>query len=751
KLPDVPQTKLDEPLAQCGVLYLGTATPAAGLRGLDSVQEPLSKRYPVDGTNTVKGIDAIVTVYEDGIQLQFARHPYIAIFYPITSLVYCASLRYAVVDGDPNKQFVSSDWYFAPLDALQSNKQSKHPPIFCTVFQRSQVLTGEECHCFITKSDDASLALVKALSTAYTSVDPALKSLKSPIFYQLDRYGRKLTETNGMVYLLPADGIRKEKRNSIFDPRLDGYFYKTDTAIIEVWQLWDEDNVVRPKPPPSPFGHHQGIYHDDTINEINTHLKNMDDKEEKRSCSCSSRSSSRTSSSDSSYQALSRPTSSMSKRLQRRRLLSKSLNDDNSNPPFSYLQTSSFEPILIDTTPKDSGPVIIEKYISERQNPESIQTHDNFQAFLNDNNSSRNGKYRHRRKKYILEQPTSKKPLFVDLEPSLYQSEEQQIQYTHANTSMGDRNNFQINEKGDRITSNGNRIIFMDVVTPDLHMKRASHSSSKNHRLSQQRQIPTTTTPYASHPHRHEYQYNELPVDNATTIVRKKRSSSRLFRKKSHRHRIPVIDIENIEHLLESPNNTARVRSPLMNEKRGHDSEIVDGYFEDSTGKTIKLNRDDAESMLAKLHKGNHHASTIPSINSSKGSNIRHGNYSATVGSTMTYAERSSDRVLSKSLLNSRLSTIMNSQYSSNNTQEGVGNNHVTQYVGTMYSTSQRERLKSRESKQSISSNSNDNQIALPITPALFQATNNSYISPFHYMQSSINPSLLREYRLSYA
>ena len=55
QLPILPETRPIEALVQCGVLYLGTAPPSIGLRGLDSIQEPLSHRYPVDGTNKVRG------------------------------------------------------------------------------------------------------------------------------------------------------------------------------------------------------------------------------------------------------------------------------------------------------------------------------------------------------------------------------------------------------------------------------------------------------------------------------------------------------------------------------------------------------------------------------------------------------------------------------------------------------------------------------------------------------------------------
>lgn len=54
-LPNLPETEVIQPILQCGVLYLGTALPTPGQRGLNSIQEPLSHRYPIDGTNTVRG------------------------------------------------------------------------------------------------------------------------------------------------------------------------------------------------------------------------------------------------------------------------------------------------------------------------------------------------------------------------------------------------------------------------------------------------------------------------------------------------------------------------------------------------------------------------------------------------------------------------------------------------------------------------------------------------------------------------
>ena len=184
QLPSLPETHPADPIIQCGVLYLGTAPNSTGLHGLDCIQQPFSHRYPVDGTNTVRGIDAVLSVYDNGIQLAFTRQQHTVIFFPINSLTYCASLRFSIIENDQTKPTSLVDWRFMPLDAV-ANYDNKHPPLFAVVVQRTQILPGEECHCFITKSTDAAITLVQAISEVYANLRPGTKCLKSPIFYQV--------------------------------------------------------------------------------------------------------------------------------------------------------------------------------------------------------------------------------------------------------------------------------------------------------------------------------------------------------------------------------------------------------------------------------------------------------------------------------------------------------------------------------------------------------------------------------------
>jgi len=69
----------------------------------------------------------------------------------------------------------------------------------------------------------------------------------------------------------------------------NGYFYFTDGILIERWELWDDNSgddddsrsISRPHPPDSPFGLHQGIYHDDLQEEFDESLRFIDEDEER--------------------------------------------------------------------------------------------------------------------------------------------------------------------------------------------------------------------------------------------------------------------------------------------------------------------------------------------------------------------------------------------------------------------------------------------------------------------------------------
>jgi hypothetical protein len=75
-------------------------------------------------------------------------------------------------------------------------------------------------------------------------------------------------------------------RNYLLDPAYGGFFYRTDANLIEQWELWEDDRIpTRPHPPDSPFGEHQGLYHDDRTSDMHRYRRHMDADEQSTSSS----------------------------------------------------------------------------------------------------------------------------------------------------------------------------------------------------------------------------------------------------------------------------------------------------------------------------------------------------------------------------------------------------------------------------------------------------------------------------------
>ncbi|CAF1047198.1 unnamed protein product [Didymodactylos carnosus] len=235
-----PQAHIDssQPLAKCSVLYLGTALSSPGQRGIDAVQEPLSRRYPVDGTDTVRGIEAWLSVYENGLQLQFACDPSVVLFYPIRSLVYCASIRFAT-RTQTGAQFPSG-WRFVPLDspAAARVENTQNPPLYCSIFRRTRHLPVDECHCFVTKTRQAALALVQACFSAYQATSTQQDCSKVPLYFKVDDYGSKNKEIDSEIRIVPSPD-RERTLDYQTNTEGPGFFYKTDRVPIDSWQLWE--------------------------------------------------------------------------------------------------------------------------------------------------------------------------------------------------------------------------------------------------------------------------------------------------------------------------------------------------------------------------------------------------------------------------------------------------------------------------------------------------------------------------------
>lgn len=180
---------------------MGTAVPSVEHRGIDSVQEPISKRYPIGGRDAVRGkktlsnhlnksslgIEAWLSVDQNGLQIQFASDPSVMLYYPIRSLVYCASVRFAT-RTETEEQFPNG-WRFVPLDSPDANitENMQNPPLFTVTFHRTRQLPMDECHCFVTKTKQIAMALVGACSNAYQGTDSEQDCSKVPLYFKVKR------------------------------------------------------------------------------------------------------------------------------------------------------------------------------------------------------------------------------------------------------------------------------------------------------------------------------------------------------------------------------------------------------------------------------------------------------------------------------------------------------------------------------------------------------------------------------------
>lgn len=243
-----------------------------------------------------------------------------------------------------------------------------------------------------------------------------------------------------MIYLTPANEDQSSRRTKhthaskstassiqdyLSDPSLDGFFYRTNASSIEQWQLWDDDDHYgsRPRPPASPFGLHEGLYHDDVTQDIQRYLRRMEEEDE--TCSTCP---------DSKSKSSSESISSYSSSGTDSRKDESSDNADQFDRTLKNYQVSSFEPEPIRRRNQgiSSAPIIIEKKIPALP---VLQPHF--------------PKARSKRKEF--------RP----------QAVETNVDYVPSTNPFSI--SYQINERGEKITKDGNRLVFMDVVRPTMN------------------------------------------------------------------------------------------------------------------------------------------------------------------------------------------------------------------------------------------------------------------------------------------
>ena len=191
-------------------------------QGLDAVQLPLKERYPYENQGDVPGIDAWLTVFRSGLMLQYVNDKSAKTWFPIQTLHVCAAVKCIVqlngATGDKTPKFVALD------SAAAEN--TRHPPMFACIMRRTKGVKVLECHVFISKSNQAAMALVQASTHAYEHKESWTDD-------------RPEVENTLPTRLIPAVPPPKADAPPEFytSPPEQGYFYASDKELVKNYNV----------------------------------------------------------------------------------------------------------------------------------------------------------------------------------------------------------------------------------------------------------------------------------------------------------------------------------------------------------------------------------------------------------------------------------------------------------------------------------------------------------------------------------
>lgn len=237
-----------EPIVKNRLLYMGT-TPFKNYEQdfdekditLVHLQETISQRYPIDGSNFSKGIDTTLSIFPSGIQMEHSSSKSetstsATIFFPIKSLVYAGALKFGMIhNNDPRSG------KFMPLDSqvADSKHNAKYPPLFVVLVKASDQKSNNEIiesHVFVVSSKKTSKLFLKGCKKAFEVDNPSISEF-------LEEHGSiPLVYDNEST---PANKINGNMRK-VFDQ--SGYYYALRNSPIELWQLFESpDNNMSVK------------------------------------------------------------------------------------------------------------------------------------------------------------------------------------------------------------------------------------------------------------------------------------------------------------------------------------------------------------------------------------------------------------------------------------------------------------------------------------------------------------------------
>lgn len=197
------------PICKCKVRYIGSSVPTQTKHGLQALQQPLSERYPETGVSEARGIDAWLSVWSNGILLEYIQgekdRKEAKSFFPISTLHYCAAVRFVLINnyegtGTSVKKFIPLDSSFAEIS------KDMHPPIFAAILRRTTGVKVLECHAFICRNATAANALVRCCFHSFASSKFEARATDTTSFVEHLQPPMPYIEKGGSMYGFPIRG-----------------------------------------------------------------------------------------------------------------------------------------------------------------------------------------------------------------------------------------------------------------------------------------------------------------------------------------------------------------------------------------------------------------------------------------------------------------------------------------------------------------------------------------------------------------
>lgn len=188
----------------------------------------------------LKGIQTWLTIFPSGIQMEHSSSKDLSaisalFYYPIRSLVYCGALRF--INHFDSFEKEPKAWKFSPLDTeiAQHSDNLRNPPLFVIFLKgvdpnsKKQII---ECHVFVVGMIKTSMRLIESCQKAFNISKETVSE-----FYK--KYGNV-----PVVYCMKNDlSDKSSKRVVVKSFDLNGYFYATENTPIDVWQLFEENEI----------------------------------------------------------------------------------------------------------------------------------------------------------------------------------------------------------------------------------------------------------------------------------------------------------------------------------------------------------------------------------------------------------------------------------------------------------------------------------------------------------------------------